>query len=89
MDEAKFDKPEPPPKPATWNDLSWRHLANTEAELKQLSHASLNALTKLFPGIDKETIDNAQWARNSAHQAYITMQRPVRIAIHARDIIRK
>ena len=89
MDEAKFDKTAPPPKPATWNDLSWRHLANTEAELKQLSHASLNALTKRFPGIDKETIDNAQWARNSAHQAYITMQRPVRIAIHARDIIRK
>jgi hypothetical protein len=89
MDEAKFDKPEPPPKPATWNDLSWRHLANTENELKQLSHASLNSITKLFPNIDKETIDNAQWAKNSAHQAYITMQRPVRIAIHARDIIRK
>ena len=89
MDEAKFDKPEPPPKPATWSDLSWRHLANTEEELKKLSHASLNAITKLFPDINKEKIDNAQWAKNSAHQAYITMQRPVRIAIHARDIIRK
>lgn len=89
MDEAKFDKPEPPPKPTTWNELSWRHLANTEAELKQLSHASLDSIKKLFPDIDKVKIDNAQWARNSAHQAYITMQRPVRIAIHARDIIRK
>jgi hypothetical protein len=89
MDEANFDKPEPPPKPTTWNELSWRHLANTEAELKQLSHASLDSIKKLFPNIDKEKIDNAQWARNSAHQAYITMQRPVRIAIHARDIIRK
>jgi hypothetical protein len=89
MDEAKFDKPKPPPKPATWNDLSWRHLAGTEDELKKLSHASLNSINKLFPDIDKEKIDNAFWARNSAHQAYITMQRPVRIAIHARDIIRK
>lgn len=89
MDEAKFDKPDPPPKPLTWNDLSWRHLAATEEELKQLSHASLNSIQKLFPDIDKEKIDNARWARNSAHQAYITMQRPVRIAIHARDIIHR
>lgn len=89
MDEAKFDKPEPPPKPTTWSDLSWRHLANTEEGLKQLSHASLDSIKKLFPDIDKEKIDNARWAKNSAHQAYITMQRPVRIAIHARDIIRK
>ena len=89
MDEAKFDKPEPPPKPKRWNDLSWRHLANTEEELKNLSHASLNSIKKLFPNIDKEKIDNARWGRNSAHQAYITLQRPVRIGIHARDIIKR
>ena len=61
MDEAKFDKPEPPPKPATWSDLSWRHLANTEEELKQLSHASLNSIT--------ETV--------SRHQQRKDRQRPV------------
>ena len=32
-------------------------------------------------------IDNVEWGRNAAHQAYITLQRPVRIAIHARDMI--
>jgi hypothetical protein len=89
MDEAKFDKPEKPPKPQTWNDLSWRHLAPTEADLKKLSHATVSALTKQFPGIEQEKIDNAKWGKNSAHQAYITLQRPVRIAIHARDIIKK
>jgi len=89
MDEANFDKPEPPPKPKTWNDLSWRHLANTEEKLKKLSHATLGSLTELFPNIDKEKIDNVRWGKNSAHQAYITLQRPVRIAIHARDIIKK
>jgi hypothetical protein len=88
MDEAKFDKPESPSKPKTWNELSWRHLANTEADLKDLSHAELNSIKKLFPNIDKEKIDNAIWSKNSAHQAYITMQRPVRIAVHARDILK-
>jgi hypothetical protein len=89
MDEANFDKPQSPPKPITWNDLSWRHLANTEEDLKKLSHATLGSIKKLFPDIDNEKIDNARWGKNSAHQAYITLQRPVRIAIHARDIIKR
>ena len=89
MDEAKFEKSEKPSKPQTWNDLSWRHLAPTEDDLKKLSHATVSALTKQFPGIEQEKIDNAKWGKNSAHQAYITLQRPVRIAIHARDIIKK
>ena len=78
MDVANFAKPLP--DLATWNDLSWRHLANTEAALKALSHAS----TKMtLPDL----VDKAQWGRNSAHQAYITLQRPVRIAIHAKEMI--
>jgi len=77
MDVANFDKPLPPL--TTWNDLSWRHLAGTEEEFKALSHASIK--TEL-PDINK-----AKWSRNSAHQAYITLQRPVRIAIHASEII--
>ena len=89
MDEPDFDEPDPPAKPASWSNLSWRHLANTEAELKQLSHATLGSIKKQFPNLDQETIENARWGKNSAHQAYITMQRPVRIAIHARDILKK
>ncbi|MCI0388962.1 MAG: hypothetical protein MOB07_09400 [Acidobacteria bacterium] len=83
MDVADFEKPPPSltaPK-ATWNDLSWRHLVNTEEELKALSHASIK--TSL------PDIGNVKWGKNSAHQAYITLQRPVRIAIHARDMIRQ
>jgi hypothetical protein len=89
MDEADFSDSSAPPKPTTWSNLSWRHLANTEEELKKLSHATLDSITKLFPGIDQEKIDNARWGRNSAHQAYITLQRPVRIAIHATDLIKR
>ncbi|MGH9753788.1 MAG: hypothetical protein ACREA2_13495 [Blastocatellia bacterium] len=81
MDAANFDEPLPPPPPATWNDLNWRHLADTEEELNALSHASINGS---MPDIDK-----AKWGKNSAHQAYITLQRPVRIAIHAREMIKQ
>ncbi|MGZ8445279.1 MAG: hypothetical protein ACXWXZ_17935 [Candidatus Binatia bacterium] len=77
MDVANFAKPLP--ALATWNALSWRHLANTEEELKSLSHASAKTV---LPDVDK-----AKWGRNSAHQAYITLQRPVRIAIHAQEMI--
>lgn len=77
LDAADFEKPLPPP--ATWNDLNWRHLANTEEELKALSHASIKTVLP--------AINNVAWGKNSAHQAYITLQRPVRIAIHAREMI--
>ena len=80
MDVANFAKPLPDLE--TWNDLSWRHLANTEAELKALSHASTKTVLP-------DVVDKAKWGKNSAHQAYITLQRPVRIAIHAKEMIKE
>jgi hypothetical protein len=79
MDAADFDKPLPPP--TTWDNLNWRHLANTEEELNALSHASIS--------VSMPNIDKAKWGKNSAHQAYITLQRPVRIAIHASEMIQQ
>ena len=78
LDAADFGKPLA--ALATWNDLSWRHLAETEEKLKALSYASVAAV---LPDIDQ-----VKWGRSSAHQAYITLQRPVRIAIHAREMIK-
>ena len=77
MDVADFAKPLP--SLTTWDNLSWRHLVKTEQELKELSHASIKSV---LPDIDK-----GKWGRNAAHQAYITLQRPVRIAIHAKELI--
>ena len=77
LDEADFVKPLP--SLTTWSHLSWRHLANTEDELKSLSHASIKTVLS--------AVDKGTWGRNSAHQAYITLQRPVRIAIHAKEMI--
>lgn len=79
MDAPDFGKDLP--ELTTWNNLSWRHLADDEGKLKALSHAS--AKTKLTK------VDGAEWGRNSAHQAFITLQRPVRIFIHAKDMIPK
>jgi hypothetical protein len=81
LDVADFVTPPQPPPLTTWNDLSWRHLVNSEAELKALSHASVRTV---LPDIDK-----AKWglASNAAHHAYITLQRPLRIAIHASQMI--
>jgi hypothetical protein len=80
LDVADFVKPIPDP-PTSWNDLSWRHFAKTEEELKALSHVSTS---KVFPEIDR-----VKWGKNSAHQAFITLQRPVRIAIHAKQMIKE
>jgi hypothetical protein len=79
LDIADFTKPLP--ALTTWNNLSWRHLAGTQDELKALSHASVK--TQLG------RIDPAEWGRNSAHQAFITLQRPVRIGIHAKEMLVK
>jgi hypothetical protein len=83
MDVANFEKPPPPltAPEATWNDLSWRRLVKTEEELKALSHASIRTVLLV--------IRRVEWGMNSAHQAYITLQRPVRIAIHAKEMISK
>ena len=80
LDVPDFVTPQPPPL-TSWNDLSWRHFANTEDELKAMSHVSTG---KALP-----EIAHVRWGKNSAHQAFITLQRPVRIAIHAQQMIRK
>jgi hypothetical protein len=78
LDAADFRKPLPPL--TAWNDLSWRHLAETEEKLKALAHASAAAALP--------EIGTVKWGRSAAHQAYITLQRPVRIAMHAREMIK-
>ena len=88
MDVADFGK-EAPAIITTWNELSWRHLAKTKEELQALSYVSIDSIKSVLPNIDTQTIDNATWGKNSSHLAYITLERPMRIAIHAREMIKK
>jgi hypothetical protein len=78
--EGKTDIPEL----TTWNDLNWGHLAPDEAALKELGFVSVSKLNLVPKSQVKGT-----WGRNSAHMAYITRQLPVRVAIHATELLQR
>jgi hypothetical protein len=84
LDEAPFevDGSESIPPLKTWNDLNWAHLAADEEKLKEISYVSVKSV-QLAP-LDPVKGD---WGRNSSHMAYITRQLPVRVAIHATELI--
>lgn len=71
--------------PAKWSDLSWGHLAVDQAAFDRLTHVPVTG-----PLPDTSTIrqpPGVAWGESSAHMAFATAQQPVRIAIHARDLI--
>ena len=70
------------PELVTWNDLNWAHLAPNEASLKELGFVSVGKFN-LVPTSQV----NGVWGQNSAHMAYITRQLPVRVAIHATELL--
>jgi hypothetical protein len=70
------------PELKTWNDLNWAHVAPNAAALKALAHVPVQALS-----LTPTTPQKAVWGRNAAHMASITKQRPVRVAIHASDML--
>lgn len=70
--------------PATigsWNDLSWGDLVENETEFKALSYARVGGR------LSGKQIGPVAWARNGGHMAAVTLQRPVRVAIHALDLL--
>jgi hypothetical protein len=79
LDAADFTGSLPPL--TTWNNLSWQYFADTEEKLKALSHASTKTVLPAIGGVE--------WGKTAAHQAFITLQRPVRIAIHAKEMIKE
>jgi hypothetical protein len=83
LDEAPYleGKTEVPAL-VTWNDLNWAHLAPDETALKELGFVSVGKFN-LVPTSPVTGI----WGRNSAHMAYITRQLPVRVAIHAGELL--
>jgi hypothetical protein len=64
--------------PAHWRDLTWGHLAQDEAALKQIVYVPIDGLLK------DAVVDQIPWGKNSAHMATITRQPPFRVAVHAR-----
>jgi hypothetical protein len=66
----------------TWDDLNWAHIAGSADALKRLSHLPVMT-THLTPTQPVK----GTWGRNAAHMAYITKQLPVRVAIHAAELL--
>jgi hypothetical protein len=75
------------PTPVTaWNQLTWRHLVHSDAELEGLTHVRLKQGDPPLPDTSANPL-GAVWGMNAAHMARITMQQPVRIAIHAGQML--
>jgi len=64
--------------PQHWSDLSWGNLAADEDAFKELVYIPLDG------PLEDKTLDNVRWGDNAGQMAFITRQRPFRVAIHAR-----
>jgi hypothetical protein len=79
---------EPPPGPYPlkiindWNNLSWVNFAYNQHDLDNLKFAPINIQPQ---AVDPALYSSGKpgWGVNAAQTAYITLRRPVRIAVHA------
>lgn len=65
----------------SWNDISWEHVNKLDNGFVDLSEGEQPSLSE-----DEDTPDedkDVHWNSHAADMAYITYQRPVRIAVHA------
>jgi hypothetical protein len=95
-DIAEADPSEEDPEYG-WSGLSWGHLVESGTDPSTIDNVSVYgtrsweeswetvADDESDPPLTAEQV--ADWGKNSAHMAYITWQRPVRIAIHADDLL--
>jgi hypothetical protein len=76
-DDADYGK-----TPTDWGNLSWKHFAASKSTLAQLHHAPVSSGPPTG-----WTVGGVKWDSDAAHLAWITLQSPVRIAIHADDMV--
>lgn len=68
-----------------WDDLSWGHFAADAGAFAAMTHIRLaSPLPQIAGAIAPPGVT---WAANAAQQAFITLQKPVRVAIHADDML--
>ena len=77
--------------PARWSDLNWAHLAASEAALDQLTYINLAAtLPNTSQVLQEPGEPQLDWhgsGANASDLAWITLQRPFRVAIHGSDMV--
>ena len=71
---------------ANLNALSWGHLVSDEAAFRALHHVSSRRGANGLPNTSGFP-PNVEWGKNAAHMARITLQHPVRVAIHAAQML--
>jgi hypothetical protein len=64
----------------SWDDLSWAHIYESEA----ISTGCIDLDQSIRANV---TATDIQWNTNSADMAYILYQKPVMIAVHAKDML--
>lgn len=79
--EVRFglDEPETTPTtaPASYQELNWGHVATPDGHI-DLDHAD---------NLTSVSGESVAWGANAANMAYILYQDPVRVAVHAEDMI--
>jgi hypothetical protein len=75
--------PKQPAAPATWSDLSWKHVGSGTHVLRSPAPVA-KALAYDDIGVNTWT---ETWGRDAAAMARICLQRPARMLVHARTLI--
>jgi len=78
--------------PASWDQLAWTHLVGSAEELATLGYIDLaatlpNTTTIQQPGGAGWHVDGPGVVARGADHAAITFQRPVRVAVHASEML--
>jgi hypothetical protein len=79
LDIAAF----PPPSLAGWNDLNWGHLAADATALQAISYVPAAPVGDLVGAAP----EGLRWGTGAGVQAHIHFQQPVRVAMHASDLL--
>lgn len=71
------------PPTEDWNDLAWGHVLDDPDGYA----SALDPTEGTARNLQGTRIGSVEWGRNSAHVAYATWQRPVRVAVHAAEML--
>ena len=79
--DIEYDPDDDPATPITWDDMSWEKYNNGEAFVRTtvLPHASFHPA-----GVNES---RSQWGTDAATMGYILYQKPVMIAVHAKEML--
>lgn len=81
--DIKFDPDDDPSTPITWDDLGWDKFADGIQFLNTSTTPDPSFFNKLTAA------EKAQWGAHSADMASVLYQKPVMIAVHAKEMLEK